>query len=192
MKKPVFIVSFVVVVLTLLVGVGLLSLWIRRETAKEALWRHRRECKENLKAAYTAQRAYFLEEDGYATDFESIGFEPQRGNHGVYVLRRDGRVAERKREFLEPSRGDTGVIGVDEFMWARHSTAKLLAALPTTFVGGVSEGVSGTCPDCHVVLACVTEFEGEPGVTVWSVATFDRKTASGELVPAGQPVAEPR
>lgn len=191
MKKPVFIVSFVVVVLTLLVGVGLLSLWIRRETAKEALFRHRRECKEHLKAAFTAQKAYFQEYDRYGTDFESIGFEPPRGNHGVYVLRRDGPVAERKREVLPKTSGST-VIGVDEFMWARHSTAKLLAQLPATFVGGVTEGVSGTCPDCQVVLACVTEFEGEPGVTVWSVATFDRKAGDGELVLAGQPVAEPR
>lgn len=191
MKKPVFIVSFVVVVLTLLVGVGLLSLWIRRETAKEALFRHRRECQEHLKAAFTHQKAYFQEYDRYATDFEAIGFAPERGNHGVYVLRRDGPVAERKREVLPKTRGST-VIGVDEFMWARHSTAKLLAQLPATFLGGVTEGVSGTCPDCQVVLACVTEFEGEPGVTVWSVATFDRKAANGELVPAGQPVAEPR
>jgi hypothetical protein len=190
-KKPVFIVSFVVVVLTLLVGVGLLSLWIRRETAKEALWRHRRECKENLKAAFTAQKSYFQEYDRYATDFESVGFAPARGNHAAYVLRRDGPVAERKREVLPKTSGST-VVGVDEFMWARHSTAKLLAQLPATFAGGVTEGVSGTCPDCQVVMACVTEFEGEPGVTVWSVATFDRKTPDGQLVSSGAPVAEPR
>lgn len=190
MKKPTFIVGFVVVVLTLLVGVGLLSLKIRRETARDARVRHQRECKEHLKAAFTQQKAYFGEYDRYATDFEALGFAPERGNHGVYVLRRDGRVAERKHEFLTPTSGST-VIGVDEFMWARHSTTKLLAQLPATFQGGVTEGVSGTCPDCQVVMACVTEFEGEPGVTVWSVATFDRKTASG-VVSAGDPVPEPR
>ncbi len=190
MRRPPFIVGFVAVVLTLLVGLGFGWRRVRDQTAKEARVRHARECPTNLKIAFQHQRAYFLDHERYADDFEAMGFAPPRGNHAVYVLRRDGPVAARKAEVLPQTRGST-VIGVDEFLWARHSTAALLAQLPATFTGGVAEGVTGTCPEaCEVVLACVTEFDDLPGVFTWSVATFPRLGADGGQVPAGEVVAE--
>lgn len=44
------------------------------------------EAKFNLKAAYTGERAYFLEKDELSKDFESVGFAPERANRYLYVL----------------------------------------------------------------------------------------------------------
>jgi hypothetical protein len=188
-SSPTFIVGFVVGVLTFLVLVGLLWVWVRRETAKEAQTRHQRECVELLKAAYAAQLGYRAELATFCGDFEALGFQPDRGNYGAYVLDRRGPVAERRTERLAHVPRAT-VVGIDEFMWPKLSTKRVLEALPPTFVGGVKEGLQGECPErCEVVIACATELE--TGIAVWSVASFDRRDPRGGVIPAGQPAAEP-
>jgi type II secretory pathway pseudopilin PulG len=44
------------------------------------------EVRANLKAAYTAQRAYFAEYDRYGKTFEEIGFLPEKGTRYTYCM----------------------------------------------------------------------------------------------------------
>lgn len=185
-RGPTFIVGFVVAVLTFLVLVGLLWTNVRRETVRAARALHQRECPRMLELAWLAQQAHRAELARYGDDFVAIGFEPARGNYAAYVLDRRGPLAERRGEVL-PTLPRVTVIGVDEFMWPKLSTARLLAALPATFVGGVREGLQ----DAGVVMACTTELPDGVGPVSWSVATFARSDGKGGEYPAGTVVPEP-
>src|SRR5512138_2962923 len=44
------------------------------------------EAKANLKALYTAEKAYFQEKDTYDASVSKIGFAPERGNRYQYNL----------------------------------------------------------------------------------------------------------
>src|SRR6476661_5480990 len=44
------------------------------------------EAKANLKAVFTAQRAYYQEKDRYMETISDIGFSPERGNRYAYRL----------------------------------------------------------------------------------------------------------
>src|SRR5436309_14721317 len=44
------------------------------------------EAKANLKAIYTAEKAYFQEKDTYSNEVGRIGFAPERGNRYAYDL----------------------------------------------------------------------------------------------------------
>lgn len=139
------------------------------------------EAKSNLKAAYTAQRAYFVEKDTYSEVLEDLGFLPEQGNRYRYFLSRTGKA-------LTPGKAGgkhTGVL-VD---YARHasmpSDAALRAALPSDLEAEL--GVSGTCPDgCKAVMAAVANIDNDATLDVWSISTEDR-VIDGLTVPAGMP-----
>jgi type II secretory pathway pseudopilin PulG len=44
------------------------------------------EVKANLKAAYTAQKAFFAETDRWGRSFEEIGFAPEKGRRYTYCM----------------------------------------------------------------------------------------------------------
>src|SRR5205085_1607590 len=44
------------------------------------------EAKANLKAVYTAEKAYYQEKDTYSNEVGRIGFAPERGNRYAYDL----------------------------------------------------------------------------------------------------------
>src|SRR2546428_224433 len=44
------------------------------------------EAKANLKASFTAMKAYFQEKDKYSTFVQDIGFVPERNNRFAYFL----------------------------------------------------------------------------------------------------------
>lgn len=121
------------------------------------------ECKSNLKAAYIAQRTYFTDKDGYGATAEEIGFEPMSPTRYLYLVSAEGKVA--------PTVPGT-------------SAAELEAGIP----GAIREtlGVSGTCPECEVTMACAGNLDGDATIDVWTVSTGER-TVRGEAVPAGMP-----
>src|SRR4051812_33310338 len=44
------------------------------------------EAKTNLKAVFTAEKAYYGERDSLSNRFSAVGFTPERGNRYSYVL----------------------------------------------------------------------------------------------------------
>jgi type II secretory pathway pseudopilin PulG len=125
------------------------------------------ECKYNLKAAYTGQRALFAEKDTYGTTATEIGFSPERNNRYAYYL------------------------GGDETIEAQLSTTPS-GALRGALSGRLQEelGVQGSCPrDCNVTMACAGNLDNDGTIDVWSISSADR-TIKGEQVPAGMPYNE--
>lgn len=138
------------------------------------------ECRTNLKAMYVAELAYFQEKDTYSTSVLQIGFSPERGNRYVY-LASPGPLADRSKPGVEMPMEATGV-GVDTFRHGPSAALDADAVLPF-----VRPGFVGTCPDCHVVLACAGNIDNDDTLDVWSIATVDRPGPDGTVIPRGEP-----
>ncbi|RKH71426.1 type IV pilin protein [Corallococcus aberystwythensis] len=151
------------------------------------------EAKTNLKAIFTAQKAYFGEKDKYQVDFTVIGFDPEAGNRYSYGLvatcNEAVNVADRKTNAV------TGCIGQD---LAKFTTAPTgVAALSEV---GVLPDVSD-CPSCFFNASAIGNVDNDPegdtwGITSSPVATdvtlagtcgVDTTTTLADNVSAGEP-----
>ena|SRR5581483_4645090 len=119
------------------------------------------ECKTQLKAIYTAERALYEEKQIYSENPEQLGLSLSGKNY-VYVLGRSGAP-----------------VGSAENAVALANEAAARAA------GHL--GVEGHCPDCQFTAACAGNIDQDSETDVWSISTADRRTATGHTVPAGIP-----
>lgn len=138
------------------------------------------EVKMNLKSFFTAERAYFTEKDEYSEEIEQVGFQPERGNRYLYLLKPGSDV-------LVPGGpvGAHGIVAVDPVKDPSAVTAAYVAAIPPALLA--QAGVHGKCPDdCSLTVIAVGNIDGDVGLDIWSISTRDR-TIAGESVPPGQP-----
>jgi type IV pilus assembly protein PilA len=142
------------------------------------------ECRTNLKALGQLARADFEAHHRYTPALAELGFSPERGNRYAYFAG-PGTRQSRSQAQLEGAPTDTQ-IGVDSFKFP--NLANLTEHdLPATLAGSVALGVSGTCPDCALVAACVGNIDNDATLDVWSVSTADRRGPGGQTIPAGVP-----
>jgi type IV pilus assembly protein PilA len=121
------------------------------------------ECKTNLKGAYTAERLWFAEHDAYATEPETVGFKPERGNRYLY------RLGAGRDEVIEADKGRFPEIDNGALDAALH---KHVAQI----------GITGKCPDCSITIGCAGNVDGDDELDVWSISTVARGN-----IPAGTP-----
>jgi type IV pilus assembly protein PilA len=154
------------------------------------------EVKSNLKALYTAQRAYLQEKDRYGQRLQEIGFEPERGNRYAYFLLSSGPIALREAA-VEPRLSEAVIVWSDRYRIKN-------APAPTDFAGtgcpltpGKDEagrplgvGVWGTFPHAHFIAAAAANLDRDPTLECWSIASMPRVDAYGNTIPAGQPYLE--
>src|SRR5438067_8391336 len=74
------------------------------------------EAKANLKAAFTAEKAYIQEKDKYETLINIVGFSPERNNRYAYFLSATGTLEQRTTNAKVSAATDTGV-AVDVFTY---------------------------------------------------------------------------
>ena len=58
--------------------------------------------------------------------------------------------------------------------------------IPAVVEGGVPVGVTGTCPDCQVTLACLENLDADDDWSVLSISNQARTTRRGELIRPGE------
>jgi type IV pilus assembly protein PilA len=95
------------------------------------------EAKVNLKAAYTAQKAYFSANDTYSEYVSNIGFFPERGNRYVYDLGGNNSFQPRGSAII-PAEGATKVwtgIELDTFKYGGTSPSAAWVAAPNVVAG---------------------------------------------------------
>src|SRR5580765_3536663 len=86
------------------------------------------EAKANLKAVFTAQKAYFQEKDKFSSYAGDIGFSPERNNRYAYFLDAT-TVSLETRDVTNPTQAGTYTgIGVDVF---KYTSTAAVTALPT-------------------------------------------------------------
>jgi type IV pilus assembly protein PilA len=138
------------------------------------------EAKANLRAAYTAERAYFAEKNAYSADVGELVFSPQSGNRYLYAFSSEGDLAPPGSDL----KGKTGVLA-DASRHDGLSNEALEQGVPAPLWDEV--GVQGTCPNaCSITIVAAGNVDTDDTVDVWSVSTVDR-TIDGQTVPAGTP-----
>ena len=152
-----------------------------------------RECRNNLKTLFTTQRALWHERDAYSPTFARLDFYLERGNLYAYFIG-PGLLEERGSSgsvektgglvFISGGNvvGDTAQgVAVD---LARFPGRRILfSQLPPEVARQV--GVSGTCPECEVTMACAAQLDEDATLDVWSISSAERTLADGERIPAG-------
>lgn len=110
------------------------------------------EPKANLKALFTAQRAYFSEKDTFASTVGDIGFNPERGNR-YFVATGCNTLTSRTAAQESATTADCG-FAVDVFKgYAPITSASIAGVNPTAATAG-----AGTCSLADV--GCVVTGNG--------------------------------
>lgn len=135
------------------------------------------EAKTNLKAVFTAQKAYYGEKDKYLERADVIGFEPEKGNRYRYELGATSNTWDRATSPTPPA-GGFSIITQD----GRFGTTALAAvAFSGTFTAptfndgtvGVRPDVAG-CPQCDFLAVAVGNVDTEVnGMDTWYIASSD-------------------
>nr|WP_323389708.1 prepilin-type N-terminal cleavage/methylation domain-containing protein [Myxococcus qinghaiensis] len=116
------------------------------------------EAKTNLKAIFTAQKAYFGEKDKYVSDFKVVGFDPEPGNRFSYGINGacNESVETTERRYV------LGCIGQDK---ARFTQVPDLGAAP------LIAGVAGTCPNCDFSAIAVGNVDNDKNADTWGITS---------------------
>ena len=85
------------------------------------------EAKANLKAAFTAEKAYLQEKDNYSIYINIVGFTPERNNRYAYWLDSTTVLQNRTATQIATTALDTG-IDIDAFKYGASSVVSLYAA----------------------------------------------------------------
>lgn len=130
------------------------------------------ECKSQLKAISTAERAYYAEFDRYSSKFSDIGFGVEKGNRYQYRIG-SGALGEE-------------AISVDTQKHPDSVPVALDAAIPAALHAKL--GVTGTCPECELTATCVGNVDSDDTLDVWSITVGFKKegeiisSVSGEMI----------
>jgi type IV pilus assembly protein PilA len=135
------------------------------------------EAKANLKASFTAMKAYFQEKDKYSDRVQEIGFVPERNNRYAYFLNATGTLSSRAAAVeTYTAAGTDTAIGVDEFKGYAAITyaASSCAGAPQNAAGSWTDA-GGTQ---YTVLAR-GNVDSDPALDVWSISTGSRTFTAG-------------
>lgn len=117
------------------------------------------EAKTNLKAIFTAQKAYFGEKDKYVTDFKVVGFDPEPGNRYTYGINTCAAAAQT----VAGRTYTAGCIGQDS---ARFTTP------PTGGTAPLTPGVTGNCPNCNFNAIAMGNVDNDPEGDTWGITSI--------------------
>jgi type IV pilus assembly protein PilA len=132
------------------------------------------ECRSALRTIAGKEFAFYSETQRYSVHPAEIGWAPSQGNRYLYLFSKEGELTRRDELASPPHRESVGY-GPDS---KRRNVLleDLLAKLPADLRAKV--GISGTCPQCEVTIACVGNLDDDPEVDVWTISTADRPEAA--------------
>ncbi len=128
------------------------------------------EAKANLKAAFTAEKAYAQEKDNYSTQINLVGFLPERNNRYAYFLTNTGSLQDRTTSLIPTGSTETGV-NVDVFKYGATATAAYADGCAAA--GPKGAGISGSGPYDWTGLA-IGNIDNDPTLDTWSISTASR------------------
>ncbi len=131
------------------------------------------EAKTNLKAIFTAQKAYFGEKDKYQVNFTVIGFDPEAGNRYSYGMATGCAAAVDATPTARRAGATAGCIGQDAL---KFPTA------PTAGDAVNAVGVNPTladCPNCYFNASAIGNIDNDPEGDTWGITS---STTAGEAI----------
>jgi type IV pilus assembly protein PilA len=157
------------------------------------------EAKANLKAIFTAEKAYFQEKDHFSSYTGDVGFEPERNNRYAYYLNSGGAFEDRTLSTITNASTYTS-IGVDYFKYTTNALPAAGATLPAgnacTFTTAnstlVAVGVDTSATPAFVASA-VGNIDADTTLDFWSVSSNSRVYSTSATCTADQnnPGGEP-
>lgn len=144
------------------------------------------EAKSNLKALYTAEKAYFQEKDTYLPNVAKIGFSPERGNRYQYNLNGTGSANADNRTGTLPSTALTAdAIMIDVFKFPSAYTDAPLAAIKCGASALVVTGSQGS-----FLGSAQGNVDSDATPDQWTISSFSRVTTGCDAdanVVSGEP-----
>jgi type IV pilus assembly protein PilA len=147
------------------------------------------EVKANMKAVFTAEKAFFQEKDKFISQINVLGFSPERGNRYTYYLG-SGTVSlqDRASATLDTSTAAINGVGADTFKYdsstgiVSNQAAAFDANLDSTNTGYFTATASGN-------------IDNDTTLDQWSVSSLSRSSAATSATnncsagnnPAGEP-----
>jgi type IV pilus assembly protein PilA len=144
------------------------------------------EAKANLKAIFTAQKAFFQEKDRFSTLTGEVGFEPERNNRYAYFLAPGTTIELRDTTTIVQGTTYTG-IAVDTFKY----TSALAQAYADT-VCNSKAGLTGA-PATRFDAVAIGNVDADALVDQWSISSSSRVFSAGGncTADANNPSGEP-
>jgi type IV pilus assembly protein PilA len=127
------------------------------------------EAKANLKAAFTAEKAYYQENDTFSNFASQIGFAPERGNRYFYNL--GGTNPSSRAGSVETTYVTEDGIGADTFKYG--TTSGVSASMPAAFNAQAVTGNTG-----NFAATAAGNIDNDPDIDQWSVASLTRGSNS--------------
>jgi len=144
------------------------------------------EAKANLKASFTAMKAYFQEKDQYSTFVQDIGFVPERNNRFAYFFNSTNVVLSNRTGAVETYAGGETGISVDVF---KGYGAIGYASSPCTGTGMTDAAQwADTAGALQYTVFARGNIDADPDIDHWSISTGSRAfpaTASGACMMTG-------
>ena len=128
------------------------------------------EAKANLKAAFTAEKAYIQEKDAYSTQINIVGFSPERNNRYAYFLDSTVILEDRSTSIPSDPTGATG-IQVDVFKYGTSATQAIATSCASS--GPTAAGITGTGPFDWMGVAR-GQIDTDATIDTWSISTASR------------------
>ena len=155
------------------------------------------EAKANLKAMFTAEKAFSAEKDRFSTLVGEVGFSPERNNRYAYYTGTGGATLETRTAALAVSTATDSGVQFDSFKYADpvvFPPASLnIAAGPTTTCGGTLGIVAG--PPVSWTGMAIGQIDTDAAAgqfDIWSISTDNRTLAGAACDQAGpNPGGEP-
>ena len=144
------------------------------------------EAKANLKAIFTAQKAFFQEKDRFSTLTGEVGFEPERNNRYAYFLTSTGTIEPRTTQNLVQATTFTGV-AVDTFKYGSAMDRSYSATACSS-----AAGLQGT-PATRFDAIALGNIDADVTVDQWSISSDSRVFSAGGncTADANNPSGEP-
>ncbi len=144
------------------------------------------EAKANLKAIFTAQKAFFQEKDRFSTLTGEVGFEPERNNRYAYFLTGTGTLEGRSTSVITQATTYTG-ISVDTFKYTGATAANTYSNTACSSTAGIT----GT-PATVFVAVAQGNVDADALLDQWSISSDSRTlSGSGCTADANNPSGEP-
>ena len=132
------------------------------------------EAKANLKAAFTAEKAYIQEKDSFNTLINIVGFSPERNNRYAYFLSATGTLEDRSGATKASAATDSGV-GVDTYRYSGATQAYAATPCTPATTGPATPGISGTSPGPFDWAGQAQgNIDTDSTIDVWSISTASR------------------
>jgi type IV pilus assembly protein PilA len=154
------------------------------------------EARANLKAIFTAQKAFFQEQDRFSSLTGEVGFEPERNNRYAYYLDNGGPLEDRSGSTTANAATYTG-INVDTFKYGVGAQPATMPSSPCNCTGGATGCAAPAVdepPEAAFNAGAVGNIDADATLDIWTVSSGSRRfTASATCTadatnPAGEPM----